>query len=590
MIYQPPFYLLGQAGKSLPAVSYSLEALGIQMATLRARSLDTDELSFTQRAKAGRIIPDDEQWLTLVDDAGVTMFTGICKRSFSYAERMYSFVASNAYKGLMETPLLTGDRAFVLYDARDLGELLLDVLGRGVSAGLPLQAPETMPRFFAVPKMAFRAQSVAGALEDALKWAPDCVTRADYSTTPPTLRFVTRGEAPETLLDMESDGHKATDMTLTPYPEARALAVSFAYARRDGDDVVLFLTQTAGDDSAEANRQLSLYLSGQERSDMLVSEALTTAQKAVAMAQASVDAVGASIDAAAASAQIPLTWASLVTRDSNLADAVTAQAGFTAYSSVGETITLYTGVGWPPGSAWTGTATLPTTALALRTSGGSVATGWYPIETGAFSPAELTTAGATKETRYIRGDMLAVRGLADDNDGMASLQAAGAAALTGWTSGYVANSAEADAAWRKYIRYGLNIAVDAINMAPAAVAAAVKAAAASGSSAFIARAEFVEAPPDLALNYFLRQDWTPYKGEISLSPSAPVVPMPGDFVSVRGDDVPTAWHTIKVPVSETSIDLQTLATTVTIGPSPRMNFSSLVDRLRIPQEDNYEPG
>ena len=180
--------------------------------------------------------------------------------------------------------------------------------------------------------------------------------------------------------------------------------------------------------------------------------------------------------------------------------------------------------------------------------------------------------------------------MTDDNDGMASIQGAGATAHTGWTSGYVANSAEADAAYRKYVRYGVNLAVDAINMAPSAVAAAVKAAAASGSSAFIERAEFVEAPPDLASNYFARQDWTPYKGEISLTPSAPVVPMPGDFVSVRGDEVPADWHSMKVPVAETSIDLQTMAATVTIGPSPRMNFSSLVDRLRIPQEDNYEPG
>jgi hypothetical protein len=66
--------------------------------------------------------------------------------------------------------------------------------------------------------------------------------------------------------------------------------------------------------------------------------------------------------------------------------------------------------------------------------------------------------------------------------------------------------------------------------------------------------------------------------------------MPGDFISVRGEDVPADWFQMKVPVAETSIDLQTLAAKVTIGPSPRMDFNSLVDRLRIPQEDNYEPG
>jgi hypothetical protein len=140
----------------------------------------------------------------------------------------------------------------------------------------------------------------------------------DHATDPQTLRFATRGEAAEMMIDLDADGHGVSDITLTPYPEARALSVSFAYARRDGDDVVLYLVQSAGDDNAEANRSLSLYLSGQERSDMLVTEALTTAQKAVAMAQAAVDAIGAEIDAAAASAQIPLTWAALVPKDSNL--------------------------------------------------------------------------------------------------------------------------------------------------------------------------------------------------------------------------------------------------------------------------------
>ncbi|MCU0778259.1 MAG: hypothetical protein MUF86_11405 [Akkermansiaceae bacterium] len=590
MIYQPPFYLTGREGNTLGLDRYSLAALGITDATLKLASLEVGELTFTQRAKPGRVIPDDNQWITLLDDSGTVLFKGLAKRTFSYKERLYSFTVSDAYKGLMETPLLDADRAFVLYGAQDLGATVLNILARGISAGLPLRAPDAMPSFYLVPKMAFRSSSIAGGIEDALKWDPSCVTRMDHTTEPSTLRFFTRGSAAETLIDLDSDTHKATDITLTPYPEARALSVSFAYARRDGDDVVLFLVQTAGDDSAEANRKLSLYLSGQERSDMLVTEALTTAQKAVAMAQASVAAVGASIDAAAASAQIPLTWSALKPLDSNLQAAQTAQSNFSMYASTGQSITLYTGVGWPPGSPWTGTNTMNTTSVALRTSGGALATGWYPIQTGSFTPAELTTAGATKETRYIRGDMLAVRLLGENNAGMASIESNGAISHTGWTDGYVANSAAADAAYRKYVKYALNIAVDAINMAPTAVAAAVKAAAASGSSALIERAEFVEAPPDLAANYFARQDWTPYKGSISFTPSANVVPIPGDFISVRGEDVPADWFQMKVPVAETSIDLQTLAAKVTIGPSPRMDFNSLVDRLRIPQEDNYEPG
>lgn len=593
MIFTPPFYLSGEAGKALGEGFQSLAALGVQAADLFLRSLDADELTFVIRDKGTNTIPDDEQWITLRDDAGVVHFSGIARRSYTFSTRTYSYRAANFYKGLLETPLTDGDRPFVLYGSGDLGDLVRDILGRASTAGLALQPPATLPEFFLVPKMAFRAASCGGAMEDALKWAPDTATRADYSTTPPTLRFFCRSQSEPSSLDLDQHGHAGSELQLTPVPEARALAVSFAYARRDGDNIVNYLVQTAGDDAAAASRKISLYLSGQERSDMLVTEALTTAQKAVAMAQASVDAVGASIDAAAASAQIAITWSALVTRDANLTAAVAAQPGFSMSPSLGATYVLYTASSWSGSPPVTSTNSMPTAALALRTSGGALATGWYPIETGAFTAPELITAGATKETRYIRGDFFASRLIGASNTGMNSLETGAPGdtdSMTGWIDGYGGNADGSDADYRKYLRYGMDLAVDAIDMAPTAVAAAVTAAAAAGSSAMITRAEFVEAPPDLAQNYFARQDWTPYKGQLTLTPSASMRPAPGDFLNVIGEGVPADWNTMKAPVAELSIDLRTLASTVTIGPSPRMDFSSLVDRLRIPVEDNYEPG
>lgn len=588
MIAKPPFYLYGQTGKSLGAYAVPFEVLDIQDGVLRQRSLDVDELTFSQRAQGGVIIPDDEQWITLLDDDGRRLFTGICKRAYSYQDRIYSFTATNVYKGMMETPLLDGNRAFVLYPEQDLGTRLLAILNRGIAAGLPVQAPSTMPALFLVPKQAFRSQSIASALEDAMKWAPDCTTRMDYDTQPPTLRFYARGEATARVIDLDSDGHQATDVTLTPYPEARAKSVSFAYARRSGNNVVSYLVQTAGDDAAEAGRTLSLYLSGQERSDMLVTEALTTAQKAVAMAQASVDAVGATIDAAAATASLPLSWETCVARNTTLQAAVTASPGFTMSPDNGGLYELYI-YSSPTYDFKTSHAGTP---LSLTDSGGYYASGWYPIATGAFTAQQLAEAGATKETRYIRGDLFRSHAGAGSNAGMNYLETNDPANCE-TIDGYIEQTYNSDqwtANRRHYLWYRVNIAVDAINMSPAAVAAAIKAKAAAGSSAFIERAEFVEAPPSLAKNYFNRQDWTPYKGSVSLTPSAPELPAPGEFISITGEAVEPGWKKMMAPVAERSIDLQTLESTITIGPSPRMAFSSLVDRLRIPQEDNYEPG
>ena len=590
MTITPPFTLTGEAGKALGNIGISLAALGVQDAVLNLRSLDADTLTFSLRDNGNRpAIPDDGQWLTLKDAAGQVLFTGIAKRSFRFPERIYTYEASNVYRGLMETALIEGDRAFVLYSAPELGGMISDILARGVAAGLTIQAPATMPDFYPVPKMAFRASSVAGALEDALKWAPDTGTRMDYSTTPPTLEFTSRTEASATVIDLDGEGHKTTAIELTPYPEARALGVAFAYARRDGDNIVNFLVQSAGDDAAEARRKISLYLSGLERSDMLVTEALTTAQKAVAMAQASVDAVGASIDAAAATAGLSLTWSTVVARDSNLSAAVVAEPGFTMFPGGGAT--YYDN----PDSDYTSTSSHYGLTPYLATSAGAVATGWYAIVPGAFTAGELATAGATKQTRYIRGEFGDINaGVTGRTGGQLSLWNAAVSQCTfinGYTDQSSAPTSQNVSNWsRAALWYSVDIAVDAINMAPTAVAAAVKAAAASGSSSLIDRAEFVEAPPDLAQNYFARQDWTPYKGRLTLTPTAPDFPAPGDFLNIRGEGTPAEWATMKVPVSELSLDLRTGAATVTIGPSPRMDFSSLVDRLRIPPEDNYQPG
>lgn len=633
MIYQPPFTLLGEAGKALGPAAASFAALGVIEAELRLRSLDVDELSFTIKQKAGRVIPDDNQWITLKDASGAVLFTGLTKRSFTYGSRTYSYVASNVYKGLMEMPLLSAGRAFVLYLEQNLTALVLNILNRAITAGLRLQAPLSPPIFYLVPKMAFRSQTIASTLEDALKWAPDCVSMMDYNTTPPTLRFNARLDSLEKTLNLGQPGHGVTDIRLTPFPEARALAVSMAYSRRSGPSGIEYLVQSAGNQAAEANRKISLFISGNERSDLLVSEALTTALNAVSKAEAAqaltlqavaamnaqlaadlanqvaaTNAANNAVSQAAATAQIPLTWATIVARDSRAAAAVAAQASFTMdLTLVGQT--YYTGIGCGIGGRPSTTISYtPTGGVNLKHQNASSAAGWYPIQAGAFTSAQLATAGATKITCLIDGwcNANTTGGSAGQNSITASAPASFRAALQGYTQNYTPNCSETSLYFQRWFWYYVSIPVDAIDISPQTVAARVVAAnnaaanntsspvvpgpGSGGTVTFVPRAEFVEAPADLALNYFTRQDWTPYKGSISLAPSAALNPVPGDFISISGPDIPADWSTAKVPVAETTINLDTLAITVTIGPSPRMDFSSLVDRLRIPVEDNYEPG
>ena len=595
MILTPPFYLAGEAGASLGEEGYALEKLGVVGGLLTQRSLSADTLQFSIRDNGSRpAIPDDGQWITLRDDNGQVLFTGIAKRTYQFPECIYSYIAANVYQGLGETPLLGDDfRPYLLYSSTDLADRILDLLARAQRVGLPIQPPAAaeMPTLFLAPKMGFRAATYASAIEETLKWVPDVSSRMDYSTTVPKLRFFCRSQTTPLTLDLESDNHKATAITLTPSPETRALGLSITFQRRDGNNNITSITQSAGDLTAEARRQLSVFLSGQERSDLLANEALLSAQTAILKVNQLITATGASVTAVADAALINLTFDGLKSYDSNLQAAVTAQPGFTMGASAGSSYTLYTGIGIEGGSPWIYTTTMPTKSLALRTITGALATGWYPIKSGSFSDADLATAGATKETRYITGDFVTSFNI-NGSAGATVLLNAGAGNIQGWTSNYAIDSAHADAYWRKYVKWPMNISVEAINMSPSAVAAAVNAAlnGAAGNSAFINRAEFVDAPDGLAQNYFERQDWTPFKGTIALSPSVSNIPVPGDFINITGTNTPAEWATMAAPVASTEIDLSTGMPKLTIGPSPRQDYRSLIDRLRIPVEDNYQAG
>lgn len=594
-----PYYLAGEAGKSLDEVQISLADLCCYNATLSLRSLDVDTLTFQILGSRSKVIPDDGQWISLYDGTGTRLFTGIAKRTYTHPQGIYSYEVSNVYLGLSQTSLLSANgRPYVTYDQGDLRTSLLSILAAATAEGLPIQAPTlaSTPVMFTVPKMSFRASSLAGALEDALKWAPDVTTRMDYATSPPTLRFYARTASSSTTINLDGPNHHATAVQLAAWPEARALSVAFVYAERDGDTVVNYRVQQAGDDTAEARRKLSVYLSGHERTDMMVSEAVTTSTIAREIANTSLVAVNAAITSVNAqiSANYQAALAAIPTVSDTfnwLAYIINQDSALAAYPNLGwqsaYSITLYPspGVGLGYSSLYTVTATGQ--AIYFSQSG-------YPVSGSPFTAAQLSIAGATQTAGFIGGNVIASTSDGLGNRGFPNYG-------YGYKNGYYLTLDLANAGWRQYVYRTVNVAVNFLSKAPSVIRAALQANAAAtqanstvtaavGNAALINRAEFNPAPANLAANYFARQDWTPYKGSLSLDPKAADFPEPGDYLNIAADTTPAEWASMAAPVSELSIDLATGAAEVKIGPSPRMDFQSLIDRLRIPVEDNYQAG
>ena len=614
-----PYYLAGEAGKSLTEVQISLADLCCYNATLSLRSLDVDTLTFQILGSRSKVIPDDGQWISLYDGTGTRLFTGIAKRTYTHPQGIYSYEVSNVYLGLQQSVLLTPsgaatpanpnpNRPYVVCDQGSLAARITFLLSTAAAEGLPIQAPASLPPMFDVPKQAFRASSISGALEDTLKWLPDVATRMDYTTSPPTLRFYTRTASTKTTINLDMAGHHATAVQLAAWPEARAAYVAFVYAERSDNTVVNYRIQSAGDNNAEARKKISVYLSGAERTDMLVSDALMTANTANLTANAALAGAKAAVDAqnAAALAAYNAAVASLPagsTGTLNLVSAALASSPaalaypqfywntYPGITSSSRYISATYGGGMITDYALSITSA-PFTGLYITNQSPTVPSGVqvYAITNNLFTAAQLATAGAKLYTGTLAGNLSAA---IDSTTYISGL---------GWWNQQTDTVYESRP-WQRWVYVPISLGVQLVDKTPSAIRAALLTAASAaynnsvaaaitttGATSFIDNAQFVPAPANLADNYFARQDWTPYKGSLSLDPKAADFPEPGDFINIAADTTPTEWASMAAPVSELSIDLSTGAAQVKIGPSPRMDFQSLIDRLRIPAEDNYQAG
>lgn len=583
MKFTPPFYFVGEAGKGVGLDRVSLQSMGVQDGVLSLRSMDVGVLTFTLQDNGRRsAIPDDKQWLTLVDDAGRRCFVGKVKRSYKYPERVYSFEVSDVYKALGETQILGANgRPFITYFADDLGRTLRDVVERAGRRGLPV-AVGPMAGMYAVPKMSFRSTTFSTALEDALKWVPGVATRMNYETVPPELGFYSRHEAETFGVNLYAgDG---LEIELTANDEQRALGISFSYAVRSGDTTVTLATQVAGDPLAEGVERQSAYLTGADRMDAFLGEALVAALYAQEEVNRLIVAGGGTV--ADNNPEVEFTWENCLALDNSgvLAAAVAAEPGFTMEpggSSFG------TDDGWyqhAPYSAslvgpYNNGITVNSSPLYAASATGVPLVAWYAVKAGFFTADELSSVGIQLQPGFILGDLVRTNYSRTFTDGESVI-----AAFPG--NRRIIQNTDKGRIWTRFSAY---LPVDVIDKPPS-VALSLLAANNDGFNAkLVTRAGYADIPRDLGANYFERQNFTPFSGTISLLPGREF-PLPGEFVSVCGDDIPAEWETMKAAVAKTDITLSSMEVTVTLGASPRLPAGSLSDRLRIPFEDNFQPG
>jgi len=597
--YTAPFFLIGEAGRTLDATPRTLDALGICNPVLVLASLAMDTLTFTIPGFMVAHLPDDGQWVTLRDSATPTprvLFKGRLKRGWSLKAEVYTFRAESVWKQLTNAPLkgISTTRPYRVYPSQGIGTTLANLISVAGGAGLDISAPAGMPTMYNAPQMTLRSRSYAEALATVLQMVPDAGTRMDYNHAVPRLTITRRG-TPH-VIDVDAEDHELEDATLELQEWRRALGVTIHYAERTSHKEYVLATQTGGDPDAETSRVISLMMSGFERTDPFSVENLNTAIAAYNEALGAINAQALVIDQLGQTAALPMTWDSILSLDTGL-QASRAVASFT--------MTLMTATSYSYHSQYYKSPyntnpsqpehTVTVTPMKLRNGAGVEVSGRYPIRPGTFTDAQLAEAGAAKETLYFDGEMRAnavgYDTLHQGLEHLRSTQSSKVRRFEGYTQYVVTTGTPGTlnrAAYTRFYFYRPKLAVTAINKTPAQVAAILKGNLSGEIGELDEQTAFLVPPPGFAQNYFEAQDYTPLTGQLTFRPDAGWKPGPGDWVRVSGTRVDPMWMVGIAPISQVQIDLGTGRLVATAGFPARQEINSLLDAIRFAPEDNWQ--
>lgn len=638
MILVPPFSLKGRAGKTLDATPILIDEYGARDAKLTYRSMGIGQLVWTQNA--GGVVPDIGQEVDLFDGDGVRIFTGTAKRKFiweSGVKARWLVTISDAWEAMTETPLTadvddeagdTSVRPFVVYATGNVKTHLLSLMATMNDLGIQFD-PGTVTDCFNVTRMTFSKSTCSEAFADMMRWIPDAATRVDYSPVGlPTLNVVRRSAMTEVTLALGTESDDTLSIEMEDQPELRPLAVEVFSASRDSQNRIVYGSQIAGDAGAEARRRQTVVASGPENNEVIPGttydnawiRTYTTPTNLLKLIERKVQ-------------DFIATWG----EDNFIVSSTVSVTGTTVYNADGNVVSVGGAYSTSPikffpngyyGAAfgWDGIQEPPlwlvqelgmvkgemkgdlygkdlqvgsptASDYKKRADFNSILGGeiyWFadsyyhcvkkftipcwllPSTTSPLYPPTTTTATAQSNPVSGSGPSdTAKLSASASNDPNAYI---GAVIRWGPSFSYSATILEYDPT-TKIVKldqtfsgsFKLGGESYRFTTTPTEIISP-------------ADFDFVFPPVDLAANLFAAQNFLPWNGRALLGRYAPVIPLPGDKLSVTEGD--PDWNTAGALISGTEIDLRTRNAELSIGTPPATSASTLLDRFRSAARDN----
>jgi len=278
----------GETGKTLDATPRSFADLNISSATLRFQSLAGDSLTWSAETEnatgAGTIVPDIGQIVELFWDStrkfkGHVTAPKVGMRSISitvegpwwWLDRINLTSDVLPYAGAVSG---SAERATYVLPTGDLHDHLETIINRSITNGAPI-AIGTVAAMFDVPNMTLSEQSCAAAISTLLGWCPDAVAWFDYSGTTPALNVTRRAGATETTYTIGADAVELCD--LTPRLDLEVKLVDLNYVTRSATTGrPAWANQTASVGTPAAGQRQIVTVSGPEIVDFLPKDDFAT--------------------------------------------------------------------------------------------------------------------------------------------------------------------------------------------------------------------------------------------------------------------------------------------------------------------------
>lgn len=552
----------GEAGKAFDATVRSLEAASIESAKVAFNSLadDTFTFSISPEAIPSATIPELKQQITLYRE-GVQFFVGTVtnvRSNIDSSSQQVQITVSGPWwwmerigftTNLQDGMGNTGERLSAVFAAsdtlgQDLKTSIESAINRAVVLGVPIAniaGGSSVAAMTVFPRITLNQSTIGQVLSELVRLVPDTMVYFDYTTSPVKLHVVRRPTATQITFDASAD--PITSIDINPIIDLEVSRVDLPYVTRSSDGRTVFQNQTSGTSTNEKRQVLTM--SGPELDTFLPnykydSVNLTVVDKSSA---AMLTVVKKAINITNLPCYFgPDSWLLWNTRPS---------FGTGTYASS-------TNVSIQPN--W------------LTNSSGSVLDSSWKVLTTSTIPTWLTTPTIDAKLNAY----LIFQWTYDDGNGTTSTSPP--QTYLDLTSTWASYSG-----YEGYQAYYYN---PRVLVRYAKILMDVKATQTTGGTVY-APSDYSFIFPPTGLSAFLvsAQNWLPYEGSINLvSEDVGATRYRGCKINISNSS--SSFASMGALVASEVLDIQNGSTTINLGPAPRNDYRTIVDKIRKTSQDN----